>query len=119
LLFWRRMPRRHLRFDAVLSASVLLRPDDGAPRRATVRNVSPRGLLLERLEGPLQVGAAVWVEIEHATSRGRVGLIGRVAWVAGDRAGVDIEAMFPHHRDRLGELLERLAFAVPSPSAAG
>ena len=72
--------------------------------------MSPKGLLLERLEGQLADGDSVWVEIVNATTRGRVGLIGRVAWVEEDRAGVDIEAMFPHHRDRFGDLLEGLAY---------
>lgn len=104
------MPRKHVRFDSNLTAQVLVRPDDEVVGPAQVRNVSPKGLLLERLEAGLALGASVWVEIVNATTRGRVGLIGRVAWVEDDRAGVDIEAMFPHHRDRFGDLLENLAY---------
>lgn len=104
------MPRRHVRFDSDLKAHVLVRPGDEEMGGATVRNVSPKGLLLERLRARLEHGASVWVEIVDATERGRVGLIGRVVWYEDGRAGVDIEAMFPHHRDRYGDLLEHLAF---------
>ncbi|MGE0784874.1 MAG: PilZ domain-containing protein [Sandaracinaceae bacterium] len=105
------MPRRHVRFDSDLKATILTRPGDRAIGEAHVSNVSPAGLLLERLEAHLSRDSAVWVEIADATTRGRVGLIGRVVWTEDDRAGVDIEAMFPHHRDRFGDLLERLAFS--------
>jgi len=110
------MPRRHVRFDSDLRATVLARPGDREVGLARVRNVSPTGLLLERVGACLSDGESVWVEIVDATRRGRVGLIGRVAWVEDDRAGVDIEAMFPHHRDRLSDLLARLAFRWPSPA---
>lgn len=90
-----------------LPAAVLSQPD-GPHSLARIRNVSSTGLLLERVGKQLNRNESVWVEIPSASGRGRVGLLARVCWAVEDRAGVSIEAMFPHHRARLRGLLESL-----------
>lgn len=102
------MTDRPDRFSIDLPAAVLSRPD-GAQAIARVQNLSMRGLLLARLAQPVQPDDAVWVEIPEGQGRGRVGILGRVCWAADDRAGVAIEAMLPHHRERFVDLVEHIA----------
>lgn len=74
--------------------------------RAAVGNVSSGGLLLERLDVAIDSEDHLWIEIPKDDDRGRVGILGRVAWAAEGRAGVAIEAMLPHHRHRFSVLLK-------------
>jgi hypothetical protein len=102
------MTDRPDRFSIDLPAAVLSRPD-GAEALARVQNLSMHGLMLTRLARPVQPEEAVWIEIPQSPGRGRVGLLGRVCWTEDDRAGVAIEAMLPHHRERFVGLVEQLA----------
>lgn len=100
-----RRSRRHVvSFPAVVKTSL-----DGSPAPAHVGNLSAEGLLLERLTHPLATESDIWIEIPKGEGRARVGLVGRVAWTTEDRAGIVIEAMLPHHRQRLWTLLEHLS----------
>ncbi len=102
------MTERPDRISTDLPAAVLSRPD-GAAAMARVSNLSVEGLLLARLARPVAPAEPVWIEIPAAQGRGRVGLLGRVCWAEDDRAGVAIEAMLPHHRERFLDLVEHLA----------
>lgn len=93
------------RFSIDLPASVLARPD-GPQALARVRNVSADGVLLTDLARPVSRDESVWVELPRTEGRGRVGMLGRVRWAEDDRAGVAIEAMLPHHRQRFCDLLD-------------
>ncbi len=98
------MINRPDRFSIDLPAAILTRPE-GPQSLARVQNVSPEGLLLAQLAKPLPEQESVWVELPRTDGRGRVGMLGRVCWSADDRAGVAIEAMLPHHRQRYVDLL--------------
>lgn len=102
------MTERPDRIATDLPAAVLSRPD-GAEAIARVSNVSAGGVMLARLARPVAPEEPVWIEIPAARGRGRVGLLGRVCWAEDDRAGVAIEAMLPHHRERFLDLVEHLA----------
>ncbi len=101
------MTDRPERVSIDLPAAVLAQPD-GAEALARVRNVSRDGLLLARLARPVEPDEAIWIELPRTHGRGRVGLLGRVRWAEDDRAGVAIEAMLPHHRERFVSLVEAL-----------
>lgn len=96
------------RFSIDLPAAVLTRPD-GPEALARVQNVSPEGILLAELARPLSEEEQVWVELPRTDGRGRVGMLGRVCWSEDGRAGVAIEAMLPHHRQRYVDLLASAA----------
>jgi hypothetical protein len=111
----RGMPRTTERYSIDLAASVLTDPD-GPHTAARVQNVSTRGLALSQLPRPIARETPIWIEIPKADGRGRVGFLGRVRWTRDDSAGVEIEAMLPHHRLRLSSILEELS---TSPGAVG
>ena len=67
--------------------------------------MSADGVLLTDLARPVSRDESVWVELPRTDGRGRVGMLGRVRWTEDDRAGVAIEAMLPHHRQRYVDLL--------------
>ncbi len=67
--------------------------------------MSADGVLLTDLARPVSRDESVWVELSRTAGRGRVGMLGRVRWTEDDRAGVAIEAMLPHHRQRYVDLL--------------
>ena len=101
------MIRDRERRNAHLTADVRMDPE-GPGRSAQITNVSTRGLRLRRAGRRLRRDQELWIEIPRVYGRGRMGMVARVAWTREDEAGVQIEAMLPHHRERLLSLFEAL-----------
>lgn len=101
------MARIDDRYSIDLSVGVITEPD-GPQKTARVQNLSSHGLLLSKLPEAVAENSQVWIEIPKAYGRGRLGFLGRVRWAQNDQAGVAIEAMLPHHRQRLVHLLHEL-----------
>lgn len=76
-------------------------------RTGRVRNLNTTGLLVE-YTNPLRVGESIGVEFPPTRERGRMVLLGEVAWADQKRAGVRVCGMMPHHRVRFEKLLTSL-----------
>ena len=74
---------------------------------ARVRNLNTDGLLIEH-DTPLSPGASIGVEFPAGAGRGRMVVLGEVAWTDRLRAGVRVCGMMPHHRVRYERLLTSL-----------
>jgi hypothetical protein len=72
-----------------------------------VRNLNTDGLLVEH-PTPLKPGASIGVEFPASDGRGRMVVLGEVAWADRARAGVRVCGMMPHHRVRYERLLSNL-----------
>lgn len=72
-----------------------------------VRNLNTSGLLVE-YKNPLRVGESIGVEFPPTRERGRMVVLGEVAWADDRRAGVRVCGMMPHHRVRFEKLLTTL-----------
>lgn len=87
---------------------VELRLPSGEYRRSgQVRNLNTTGLLVE-YTNPLPPGESIGVEFPATRERGRMVVLGEVAWADGHRAGVRLCGMMPHHRVRFEKLLTTL-----------
>lgn len=101
------MKEREPRIEADLEVAVR-RPNEAHLRAGRVKNLSGGGLLLIDAES-FQPGDAVAVEIPATADRGRVLVLGEVAWSEAEKKGLRFQGMLPHHRDRYRELLGTLA----------
>lgn len=99
-------PIRATRMQADIEVEVLL-PSGDVKALGRVRNLNQDGLLVE-YTNPLQVGESVGVEFPETAERGRMVVLGEVAWAEQDRAGVRVRGMVPHHRARFEKLLTLL-----------
>ena len=72
-----------------------------------VRNLNTDGLLLEH-DTPLKPGSSIGVEFPAGAGRGRMIVLGEVAWADRLRAGVKVCGMMPHHRVRYEKLVSNL-----------
>lgn len=72
-----------------------------------VRNLNADGLLIE-YDNPLRAGESIGVEFPPSRERGRMVVLGEVAWSDERRAGVRVCGMMPHHRARFERLLGNL-----------
>jgi hypothetical protein len=103
------MIQRETRIQTNLEVAVR-RPNEAHLGAGRVRNISRQGLLLEGGES-YRKGDAIAVEIPATHDRGRVLVLGEVAWADRDRKGMRFEGMLPHHRARLQEMLTEMAAA--------
>jgi len=72
-----------------------------------VRNLTSDGLLVEHAS-PLKPGSTIGVEFPASAGRGRMVVLGEVAWANAQRAGVRVCGMMPHHRVRFEKLMTSL-----------
>jgi hypothetical protein len=72
-----------------------------------VRNLNDGGMLLEH-NSVLRAGDSVGVEFPPTSDRGRVVVLGEVAWSDRVVMGVRVCGMMPHHRVRYERLISSL-----------
>ncbi len=97
---------RPTRLSADIPVEVRL-PTGDFQRAGRVRNLNTTGLLVE-YKNPLRAGESIGVEFPSTRERGRMVLLGEVAWADDKRAGVRLCGMMPHHRVRFEKLLTTL-----------
>jgi hypothetical protein len=99
-------PKRANRLYADISVDVRL-PVGEHKKPGRVRNLTADGLLVE-YENPLRAGQSIGLEFPPSRERGRMVVLGEVAWSDDKRAGVRVCGMMPHHRARFERLLGNL-----------
>jgi hypothetical protein len=87
---------------------------EGHRRAITVRDVSDGGLRLELAAGELALGDELGVELPAQRGLPRIVGLAKVRWTDGRRAGLSLDAMFPHHRWRF----ERIVLAEAAREGA-
>jgi hypothetical protein len=74
-----------------------------------VRNLNPNGLLVEQELLDVDRGDSIGVEFPATGTRGRVMILGEVAWKEGEQTGVRVNGMMPHHRARFERMVSSIA----------
>lgn len=97
---------RPTRLHADIPVEVRL-PSGELRRTGRVRNLNTSGLLVE-YPNPLKAGESIGVEFPPTRERGRMVVLGEVAWADDKRAGIRVCGMMPHHRVRYEKLLTTL-----------
>lgn len=97
---------RATRLHADIPVEVRL-PTGDFRQAGRVRNLNTEGLLVEH-DTPLTPGSSIGVEFPALAGRGRMVVLGEVAWADHKRAGVRVCGMMPHHRVRYEKLMTTL-----------
>lgn len=97
---------RATRLSADIPVEVRL-PTGEVRREGRVRNLNTHGILVE-VPASLKAGEPIGVEFPATEGRGRMVVLGEVAWADERRAGVRVRGMTPHHRVRYETLLSAL-----------
>ena len=97
--------RRHL---ASIEVEVS-QPEGDSRDPARVVNLHEDGLLIEKEQVNCAPGDPIGIEFPATKSRGRVMILGEVAWRDATHAGVRVNGMLPHHRARYDRLVTALA----------
>ncbi len=99
-------PLRANRLHADIPVDVRL-PVGELKKPGRVRNLTADGMLVE-YDNPLRAGQSIGLEFPPSRERGRMVVLGEVAWSDEQRAGVRVCGMMPHHRARFERLLGNL-----------
>lgn len=95
-----------------LSADIVVEvqsPSGKATDVGRVRNLNPHGLMIEQENLKLVRGDPIGVEFPATSMRGRVMILGEVAWKHGRHTGVRVNGMMPHHRARYERMVSSIA----------
>lgn len=103
------MKKRSERLSTNISVEVRS-PNGENQGNARVKNLTSDGLLVERSDAfPVASGEAIGIEIPANEARGRVMILGQVAWANEGQAGVRVNGMLPHHRARFERMVSTIA----------
>ena len=76
---------------------------------AFVKNLNKTGFLVEQADFHAVSGEPIGVEFPSTSARGRVMILGEVAWAKEGQAGIRVNGMLPHHRARYESLVSTIA----------